>query len=308
MIVCVCLNPALDVTYRVPRLRPGDSHRVERVGRRVGGKATNVARVLTQLGAEVTLIAPLGAKAAAAFADELDARTIVVETAGRIRTTVTVIDDAGATLFSEPGVPLSSDEWAAIRGAVSDAARDSDVVVLAGSIPPAVPDDAYAQLTRIACDGGAAAIVDAHGSALASALRAGPEMVAPNVHEARATLAITADNIECAAELRRLGAGAAVVSDGPAGVAAATTHGDWRASPPEQLGGNPTGAGDALTAALALGCALGTPWPELLRDAVAVSAAALAVDVAGGIDIEVRDALRSRVRVEEVARAARPYG
>ena len=50
MIITVTLNPAIDVTYRLPRLRVGEVHRVTEVTSRLGGKGVNVARVLHQLG------------------------------------------------------------------------------------------------------------------------------------------------------------------------------------------------------------------------------------------------------------------
>jgi tagatose 6-phosphate kinase len=46
--------------------------------------------------------------------------------------------------------------------------------------------------------------------------------------------------------------------------------------------GNPTGAGDAVVAALAAG--VGSPWPDLLADATALSAAAVLAPVAGSYD------------------------
>ncbi|MEU6079354.1 1-phosphofructokinase family hexose kinase [Streptomyces sp. NPDC047108] len=50
MILTVTLNAALDITYRVPHLRPAASHRVSEVSERPGGKGLNVARVLASLG------------------------------------------------------------------------------------------------------------------------------------------------------------------------------------------------------------------------------------------------------------------
>ena len=55
MILTVTLNTALDITYRVPSLRAGASHRVSEVLERPGGKGVNVARVLAALGHEVTV-------------------------------------------------------------------------------------------------------------------------------------------------------------------------------------------------------------------------------------------------------------
>jgi tagatose 6-phosphate kinase len=59
VIVAVCVNPAIDVTYRVPELSVGRSHRVREVHARAGGKGINVARVLHQLAESVTVAAAL---------------------------------------------------------------------------------------------------------------------------------------------------------------------------------------------------------------------------------------------------------
>ncbi|MFZ2514377.1 MAG: PfkB family carbohydrate kinase, partial [Candidatus Lutibacillus vidarii] len=60
VILCVGLNPAIDITYRVDRLAPGEAHRVLDVRRRAGGKAVNVARGVQALGVAVTTLLPLG--------------------------------------------------------------------------------------------------------------------------------------------------------------------------------------------------------------------------------------------------------
>lgn len=61
--------------------------------------------------------------------------------------------------------------------------------------------------------------------------------------------------------------------------------GRWRARPARLLRGNPTGAGDALVAALALGLARGHSLPEMLRAGIGASAAAVLAPVAGEIDL-----------------------
>ncbi|GAA4096121.1 1-phosphofructokinase family hexose kinase [Nonomuraea soli] len=87
-----------------------------------------------------------------------------------------------------------------------------------------------------------------------------------------------------AEHLRDRGAGSVVVSLGAEGVLAVTGEGVLRARLPYRVEGNATGAGDALVAGLALGLAEGTAWPERLRRAAALGAAAVAAPVAGGFD------------------------
>jgi len=94
-----------------------------------------------------------------------------------------------------------------------------------------------------------------------------------------------------------LGARAVVVSRGPRGVVALTTAGAWRGVPPERIAGNPTGAGDACVAALARGLRDQTPWPDLVADAVALSAAAVAAPSAGAVDRDTYRRLLPAVRV-----------
>ena len=72
-----------------------------------------------------------------------------------------------------------------------------------------------------------------------------------------------------------------MVSLGPDGLLAVTEEGCWQARPSAVVAGNATGAGDAVTAALAHGLLLGRPWPERLAHAAALGAAAVAAPVAG---------------------------
>ncbi|SHI18106.1 pfkB family carbohydrate kinase [Streptomyces sp. 3214.6] len=71
MILTVTLNTALDVTYRVPALRPHASHRVTEVRERPGGKGLNVARVLAALGHEVTVTGFVGGATGRVVQDQL---------------------------------------------------------------------------------------------------------------------------------------------------------------------------------------------------------------------------------------------
>ena len=89
-----------------------------------------------------------------------------------------------------------------------------------------------------------------------------------------------------------------MVSRGADGMTAFTADGAWRAAPPERVAGNPTGAGDAAAAALAAGAVAGAPWPERLRDAVALSASAVTQPTAGSVDLAYYRGLLHRIVVE----------
>ena len=75
-VVCAALNPALDVTYVSPRLTAGEANRVGRVHSRPGGKALNVARLLSQAGHDVLVTGFAGGLAGDEIARELAERSV----------------------------------------------------------------------------------------------------------------------------------------------------------------------------------------------------------------------------------------
>lgn len=297
MILTVTLNAALDVTYEVPAVELGGTNRVSTVRRRAGGKGVNVARVAAALGTPVLATGFAGGTTGAHLRDDLDLAGIPHDFTPiheMSRSTVTVVESGGgATVFNEPGPEVSAHEWADLRGRFAALCPTASVAVLAGSLPPGLARDAYATLTR---DAGIPVILDADGDALGAGVAGGPAAVKPNAEElARATGATTP--MAGARSLRARGAGGVLVSLGSEGMLAVTEAGNWRAAPPEPVAGNPTGAGDAAVAAIACGLSAGDPWPEVLRHAVALSAAAVAAPVAGSVDLELYRRLLPRVTV-----------
>jgi 1-phosphofructokinase family hexose kinase len=300
VILTVTLNAALDTTYAVDLLTAGEVNPVTHVCTQAGGKGINVARVLRMLGHEAVITGLAGGPTGAAIRADLSDAGLpesLVPVAGDARRTVTVVEDGGLpTAFHERGPTIAPAEWARFLSMYRDLAARAAIVVLSGSLPPGVPRDAYAELIRLAP--AAQTIVDTSGVPLELAVAAGPDVVKPNRSELVTTTGIM-DPLEAALRLRDGGAHAVVASLGDAGLLALTPDGDWRARPPESVEGNPTGAGDACVAVLAAGLANGIPWRELLVQAVAVSAAAVACPVAGGFDTPTYGRLKRGVVLEE---------
>lgn len=307
MILCVCLNPALDVTYAVTELTYGGTHRAQVVGRRAGGKALNVARVLHQLG-EPVLATGLagGADGAAVLADLADAGVAAefAEIEGESRRTVTVYDGRHATEFDEVGPIVGKAEWRSFRSLYTRLLADTTMVVISGSQPPGAPVDAYAQLTTLAAAAGATVVLDAAGPALRAALASGPDVVKPNRLELAelvgGTLGGLDDVLAASASLVEAGAGSVLVSLGADGLVALTPDGSFRARVPSPVAGNPTGAGDALAAAVVRGLRRGDDWPSCLVDGVAVAAASVTVGQAGATDEALAAELRPTVQLEKL--------
>jgi tagatose 6-phosphate kinase len=288
VIVTVTLNTALDVTYTVPRMVPGTSHRPDVVWQ-AGGKGINVARTLHALGRDVLAICTTGSSVGREIALDLSTaglrfeRVPIREASRRTVTVVETDSSALATAFNEPGPCLSGEDWALVQETVVRALGSATVLVLSGSLPRGLPSDAYGVLIAMARERSVPVILDASGAALTAALAAGPSVVKPNAEE---LFDVTGSrSLESASDvLRAAGAEAVVASLGPLGLRAMTTEGSWTARPPVVSEGNPTGAGDAAVAALAVGLAEGTPWPERLADAAALSAATVLTPRAGEFD------------------------
>jgi len=184
MILTVTLNPALDLTYAVAALRPGDVHRVDVVGARPGGKGLNVAGVLASLGRPVRATGLLGGgtgEQIGALLERSDVDSSFVPIAAESRRTVVVSSDVDLTTgLWEPGPIVTEAEWAAFRRHFEELLAGVTVVALAGSLPRGIPTDGYATLARTARERRARVVLDADGPALLEGLRAGPDVVKPN--------------------------------------------------------------------------------------------------------------------------------
>ncbi len=300
MIVTVTPNPALDLTWHVDRLQPGETHRIDPGAARAGGKGLNVARVLHSGRREVVAVTTTGGAVGAEFAAELVASGIphrLVPVGGATRRSIAIVDETSgdATVLNERGIALEPDEAAALAANALELGRTADAVAICGSLPPGFGPDELGALVRTLVDGGVPVIVDTSGPGLAAAARAGATALKPNAEELRAETGLD-DPVAGARALLGLGARLVVASLGSEGllVVSADAPGGIRARLPRTLHGNATGAGDAAVAAIAAAFAetptLGADTREaadararLARRATAWSASAVLMPFAGDL-------------------------
>ena len=234
--------------------------------------------------------------------------SIITEASGRV------------TVLNEPGPTITPEEWAALERAVQAHFAAHRLLVCIGSVPLGSPVDGYARLVRLAHAQGLRVVVDATGALLDAALGAQPDVVTPNLFEATATLqgghsAELVEGIEretlrrraavAAVELRRRGAGTAIVTAGKAGAAVATHAGvRWIAAPAVREV-NPIGAGDAFVGGLAGALEEGQSLEMAAIAGTASAAASVETPLPGHLDPARAGALRSRIQIEAVQHAAR---
>ncbi len=304
-ILVVSLNPALDITHHVADVDWDGVNRPAEVRSRAGGKGVNVARTLRALSAEVRLAGLAGGATGAALQAEVAEAGIpaaFTRIAGETRRSFTIVDTGRAltAVFNEPGPDISAAEYERFLAGYAAELAGSAAVVLTGSLPPGIGPASYAELTTMAARAGVPVVLDAGGEVLRLGAAAGAAIVKPNRAELEQTagqqLTGLASVAAAARELIAAGARAAVVSLGPDGLLALTGSGSWQALPPA-VAGNPTGAGDAVVAGLALGLTRDWTWPDRLRHAAALGTATAAAPVAGQFDLADYDRLCSDIPV-----------
>jgi 1-phosphofructokinase family hexose kinase len=312
-LICVSLNAAIDKIGTVDRLRPGEIHRPDLLSVVPGGKALNVARAAARLGMPVRAVAVLGGHAGNWMAEALRARRIdtrAVRVAGETRSCLSVYDAETGRLteFYEAGLTVDAGAWAAVEQALTDELSDDpagSLIVLAGSLPPGAPVDAYARLARRAQLAGSRVIVDADRGALDEALAARPWLVKVNALEAAAAAgrggADEAAVVTAARALAERTGGIVLVTRGRDGAAFLDDAGvAWRIGGPPEQGRFPVGSGDSLLAGFVVALASGFDLPESARRGGAVGTANALVPGQGEFDPADADRMLPAISLERI--------
>jgi 1-phosphofructokinase family hexose kinase len=324
--LAVATNPALDRVALLGGPAAGVV-RAREILETPGGKATHVMMVARQLGAEVELLAPVGGRNGEAFVEGLAAEDFQVQTvpvAAPMRGTYTLVVESEGDVVEvhEPGEPLAPGDADELVAAVERLAPSFDTVAICGSLPPGAPVDLHARLVAAARAAGARTILDCSTvDAFAAALDAEPDLVAPNLDEARALagadpaltgrklqegLSFRPTNVERQvgdAELLGLcdglieaGAGAVWLSLGAEGSLLATPELAVRLRGPEPGAViNAVGCGDALIGGLLAGLAEGEALPVAAALGVAAATDKLGQLHPGKIDADRVRALATKV-------------
>lgn len=285
-IVTVTVNPALDVTTTVAKLEPEEKLRA--YGSRVdpGGGGVNVSRVVHRLGGDTLAIVALGGATGRAYRELIEFEGVpieVIEVEGPTRQNFAVHEDASGHQYRVvlEGPTLSPDEWQAILARVRETTEQDDWLVVSGSMPAGAPEDAVAQLVRLAREVGAHVAVDSSGAALVEALAAAPDLIKPSrreleelvgrdVPDEAALLAAAADIVA------EYGVGTVAVTLGSAGALLVTATESVRLPALPVAPVSTVGAGDSFLAGLVLRLAQGRPIETALRTALAAGAATAA--------------------------------
>ncbi|HHF3167344.1 MULTISPECIES: 1-phosphofructokinase [Vibrio] len=307
-VVTITLNPALDLTGSVNELNVGSVSLVQQSNLHAAGKGVNVAKVLSDLGADVTVTGFLGKDNPELFHqlfNDIGVKNEFVEVQGATRINVKLVEASGnVSDINFPGVQVTADEIARFEETLFRLAETHDYFVLAGSLPGGVTAEQCAAWIKALHQQGKKVLFDSSKAALKSGIEAHPWLIKPNDEELGDFVGEhleTPEQCQAAAQtLSDKGIENIVVSMGADGVMW-LNQGEWlRAQPPRMNVVSTVGAGDTLVAGLCWGHMQLMPKNDLLRFATALSALAVSQVGVGLTSQEELENIKLQTEVSEL--------
>lgn len=308
MIICLGTTPAKQRTLTFSSFAIDAVNRATSVRESASGKVTNVARVLTTLGAPATATGFLGGEAGAFLQRDMDAAGMkhdFIVTSAETRTCTTLVDESNgtATELVEEAKPVERRDWDELLEKVDCLLNNATMLVMSGTLAPGGPTDFYAKCVRRAAVKNVRAIVDASGEPLKLALPSRPFVVKPHRSELAKTLGVSIDSDASLrdAMMRMIDAGPTwcIVTMGGEGVVATDGTRFLRANVPKVNVINPIGSGDSFAAGLAASMSLDQDMTSAIKLATACGVANAMTPVAADVRLEDVKRLEKQVQVDD---------
>lgn len=278
MILAAGLTPAWQQTLVFEHFHEGEVNRASEAVWCASGKVLNVGCAVHHLGEASHTLSLAGGLPGQALREDfarLNVPATWIETITPSRVCTTILDRRRklSTELVENAAAVTTEERAAFQRAFARLAKESERIVLSGSLPAGTPVDFYRSLIE---QTDRPVLLDFRGEELRQCLSLKPWLVKPNRAELAATvgepLVTEADLLAAMQQLRDGGAEYVVVTDGPHAVWAAGPQGVSRFHPPVVEVVNPIGCGDCLAAALAIAWHEGRRWDEAIEWAIKIAA------------------------------------
>ncbi len=290
-ILTITLNPALDVSTTVDRVRPEDKLRCDVPVLDPGGGGVNVARAVGALGGRaLALIAVAGFNGQQFLAQLHDEPIVPVAfpIAGETRQSLAVTDRSTGEQyrFVMPGPRWNEEQAQEALVAINRAMGDGAYVVLSGSQPPGVPQHFPTDLAAIVEERQGKLVLDTSGKALEALLKVGSARQhvlrldgSESEDLAGRPLRSIDEFADFAQELVHRGVAEVVVlAMGAHGSVLAEDGRRWHAVTEPVKVRSKVGAGDSFVGAFTLAVSRGASWEEALVQGVAAASAAVTTD------------------------------
>ena len=312
MIVTVTPNTAVDKVLFVRDFDFGLTIRATRSAWGVGGKGVCASWIMGELGVPCIALGFAAGRAGSRLEEMLHdkgVRTDFVTTAGETRVNVVIVSEKTGTqsTITEQTLCIHPSHVAQLDRKVRDALVDASCLVLGSRLPPDVPQDLYVPWLKLAHERDVPTVLDASGETLRQSIRGRPTVVKPNEDELEQLVGWRPSTWEevhkAGTQLLHRGVNTVVATRGKHGAMALQTDAAYLLRPIPVPVANVAGAGDAVTAGLAIAASRGASLPEALRLAGAAAAAVCLTDATADCRKDDVERLLDEVRVEEWRRS-----
>ena len=263
MIYTVTFNPAIDYTVFVNDIEKGRTNRSYKQNVLHGGKGINVSSMLYNLGVQSTALG----FTAGFTGDEIEKRvresgcisafTHLEKGLSRINIKINSDDE---TEINCTGAEIPSEKLEEFMNNLDRMIKSGDMLVLAGSIPPSLPDTIYKDIMKKYQNKNVKIVVDAARNLLVNVLENRPFLIKPNNFELGEIFSddLSGKDIEkivnYAEILHRKGASNVLVSMAGDGAVLVSENGDvYFSNAPKGKVKNSVGAGDSMVAGFIAG-------------------------------------------------------
>lgn len=254
MIYTVTLNPALDYVIQVEHFKTGQINRNKTENIYYGGKGINVSCILNELDIESTALGFIAGFTGKALKDGLQSLGIISDFTevehGMTRINVKMKSDE-ETEINGTGPLIEEKDFEAFLKKIRSL-KEGDTLILSGSIPSCMASDTYEKIIA-SLPADVRLVVDAEKDLLMKVLKYHPFLIKPNNIELGQIfgreLKSDEEIIQCAGQLRELGASNVLVSMAKDGALLVDEHGMvHRIGTAKGTVVNSVGAGDSMVA------------------------------------------------------------
>ena len=281
MIYTITLNPALDRTIWIQKVRDDVSNRILEEKSFAGGKSVDVSKVLKNLGVDNIALGFVGGFAGRELEGRLlneGIETDFVRVSGETRTNI-IIHETGTgkqLAFNARGPEIKPDELMQFIEQL-EKLPCGEVVAIGGSIPLGVSPEIYRKIISLVKRCQAKVVLDVDGEALRQGIKALPNVIKPNIHElselAGRELNGLDDVVRAARSINQQGVEIVLVSMGAKGILLVSEGQQYLAVPPNVNVESTIGAGDSAVAGFVSGLVQGKDLKQCLIYAVAAGTA-----------------------------------
>ena len=308
-VAVLSLNPAVDITYEIPKLIADQKVHAQDSRYDPGGNGINVGRGLKRLGVQACTFCVVAGEIGRFLRHQLEPQLDQVsyqEVDGETRINGTILESLTGAQFEVSGVgpAVSTAQWHHLLDQfVTHCGKGLGVIT--GSLQRDLPQDLYAEAVLRVQAAGGRAVVDSHDDLLRHAVEAQPFLIKPNRFELEALAGKPLSNEqEIVQEARRLqerGVTWICVSLGAEGALLVTPSGVYKGEAPSVPVSSTVGAGDSMVAGMVGLLAQGASEQDALREGIACSAATVMQPGTELFDKATVDRLRGEVRVTQLS-------